>query len=153
MFNINFDGASRGNSDDVRYGGLCRDLQGRVIFVFLGSIGRDTNNSVELEGMIQALNCVVRSNSFPAIIENDSNIMIQIARWLEYGQVSGQVSTRWRLASLLDDLCGMLHTHSVVSFCHVRRDANKVVDLLANVGFEGEMAHQWGPLENFEADD
>ena len=52
----------------------------------------------------------------------------------------------------MDDLRGMLHAHSAVSFCHVRRDTNKAADLLANVGVEGEMAHQWGPLKNFEAD-
>ena len=53
----------------------------------------------------------------------------------------------------MDDLRGMLHAHSAISFGHVRRESNKAVDLLANAGVEGEVAHQWGPLENFEADD
>ena len=93
VFKLNFDGASRGNPGAAGYGGLCRYSQGRVIFIFLGTIGRDTNNSAELEWMLQGLNCLVRSNSFLVIIEEDSNIMVQMARRLAYGQVSGQVST------------------------------------------------------------
>ena len=47
----------------------------------------------------------------------------------------------------------MIHVHPAVSFCHVRCDANKAADLLANVGVKGEVAHQWGPLESFEANE
>ena len=36
VFNLNFDGASRGNQGDTGYGGLCRDSQGWVIFIFFG---------------------------------------------------------------------------------------------------------------------
>ena len=76
-----------------------------------------------------------------------------MARRLAYGQVSGQVSTSWRLSNRLDELRGMIHGHPAVLFCHVRCDTNKVADLLANVGVEGELAHQWGPLESFEANE
>ena len=93
VFKLNFDGASRGNLGAAGYGGLCRESQGTIIFIFLGSIGWDTNNSVELEGILQVLNCLVRSNRFPVIIEGDSSIMVQMAKLLAYGQVSGQVST------------------------------------------------------------
>ena len=63
------------------------------------------------------------------------------------------MSNRWRLASRLDDRRGMLYAHSMVSFFHIRRDSNKATDLLANTRVDGEVAHQWGPLENFEADE
>ena len=76
VFKLNFDGASRGNPGPTGFGGLCRDSLGRINFVFLGAIGHDSNNSAELEGMIQGLQCLVRSNSFPAIIEGDSQISI-----------------------------------------------------------------------------
>ena len=49
----------------------------------------------------------------------------------------------------MDELQGLIHAHPTVSFSHVRCDANKVADLLANVGVEGELAFQWGPLESF----
>ena len=59
------------------------------------------------------------------------------------------MSTSWRMASRVDELRGMIHAHPAISFSHVRHDANKVADLLANVGVEGELAFQWGPLESF----
>ena len=85
VFKLNFDGASRGNPGAARFGGLCKESEGRVVFVFLGSIGQDTNNSAELEGMLQDLHCLVHSNSFPVIIEGDSHIMVQMVRRLAHG--------------------------------------------------------------------
>ena len=63
------------------------------------------------------------------------------------------MSTSWTLASRLDELHALIHAHPAVSFFHVRHDANKVADLLTNVGVEGELAYQWGPLESFEANE
>ena len=80
VFKLKFDGASRGNPGAAGYGGLCKNSQGRIIFIFMGTIGRDTNNPVALEGILQGLNCLVRSNNFLAIIEGDSSIMIRMAR-------------------------------------------------------------------------
>ena len=73
-----------------------------------------------------------------------------MARRLAYGRVSGQVATSWRLASRLAKLRSLIHSHPAVSFSHVRRDANRVADQLANAGVEGELGTQWGPLETFE---
>ena len=79
VYKLNFDGASRGNPGPVGFGGICGDSQGRIIFVFLGAISRDSNNSAELEGMLQGLQCLVRRNNFPVIIEGDSQILIHMA--------------------------------------------------------------------------
>ena len=48
VFKLNFDGASRGNPGPAGFGGLCRDHEGRIRMVFMGAIGKDTNNLVEL---------------------------------------------------------------------------------------------------------
>ena len=79
VYNLNFDGASKGDPIPVGFGGLCKDSLGRIIFIFLGAIGRDSNNSPELEGMLQGLHCLVHSNSFPVIIEGDSRILVLMA--------------------------------------------------------------------------
>ena len=89
---LNFDGASRGNLDSADFGGLCHNHDGRITMVFLGSIGMDTNNSTELEGIICGLEVLIRGGFFPAIIEGDSNILIQTAKWLTIGQTSEKVS-------------------------------------------------------------
>ena len=47
VFKLNFDGTSRGNMGPTGFGGLFRDHDGKIVMVFLGSIGMDTNNSAE----------------------------------------------------------------------------------------------------------
>ena len=53
------------------------------------------------------------------------------------------------MVSHVEELRGIIHAHPAISFSHVRRNANKVADLLVNVGVEGELAFQWAPLELF----
>ena len=52
VYKLNFDGAARGNPGDAGYGGVCRNSSGEIMQLYYGSIGVDTNNSTELEGMI-----------------------------------------------------------------------------------------------------
>ena len=44
MFKMNFDGASKGNPGLVGYGGAIRNVEGRIMKVFWGYIGENTNN-------------------------------------------------------------------------------------------------------------
>ena len=76
MFKLNFDGASRGNPGPVGFGGVCRDHNGRITTIYMGAIGKDTNNSPELEGMIRGFECLVKEGQMPVIMEGDSNILI-----------------------------------------------------------------------------
>ena len=55
------------------------------------------------------------------------------------------------MASRVDELRGTIHGHPVILFNHMRRDTNKVADLLANAGVKVELAYQWGPLGSFDA--
>ena len=52
VYKLNFNGASKGNSGPVGYGGICRDHSGRILSIFLGALGMETNNSIKLEGLI-----------------------------------------------------------------------------------------------------
>eukprot|EP00253_Pinus_taeda_P020669 PITA_20669 len=52
---LNFDGASKGNPGLTGYGGAVRNHQGQVLKVFYGSIGWNTNNVAELEGLWRGL--------------------------------------------------------------------------------------------------
>ena len=55
VFKVKFDGIAKGNPGEVGYGGVCRNSNGEILQFFYGNLGRDTNNSVELEGMIQGV--------------------------------------------------------------------------------------------------
>ena len=55
IFKMNFDGASKGNPGPAGFGGIFRNSQGDSLAIYYGSIGWDTNNSAELEGLWQGL--------------------------------------------------------------------------------------------------
>ena len=76
VFKLNFDGASKGNCGLTGYTGFCRDSIGRIMNIYYGAIGNDTNNSAELEGLIRGFECIIREGWLPTVIEGDSNILI-----------------------------------------------------------------------------
>ena len=47
---------------------------------------------------------------------------------------------------------GLVSSHSVVSFFHVKRDANKVANMLSNIGVERGRARRMGSLEDFRGE-
>ena len=65
------------------------------------------------------------------------------------GQDYEKVSSSWCLSSRLDYLRTLLLTHTRFSFIHVRREANKATDLLANAGVEGGLGFLCDRLEAF----
>jgi len=78
MIELNFDGASKGNPGKAGYGGIFRDRRGTPLLTFTGSIGWDTNNSTELEGLWQGLLLTQLHGFSPLIIEGDSQILINM---------------------------------------------------------------------------
>ena len=55
-FKLNIDGAAKGNPGPAGYGGVIRNSKGSILSLFWGSIGSNTNNMAELEGLINGLN-------------------------------------------------------------------------------------------------
>ena len=72
VFKVNFDGVAKGNPGLAGFGGAYRDHKGEILQVFHGNIGFYTNNSMELEGMIQGIHLIVRNGLLLAIVEGDS---------------------------------------------------------------------------------
>ena len=58
------------------YGKVCRDLTGVILYVYYGSIRMDTNNTAELEEIIQGLKIVSRSGWLLVTPEGDSRVII-----------------------------------------------------------------------------
>ena len=52
VFKLNFNGVGKENPGTVSYGRVCRNSDGVILQIFYGSIGFDTNNSAELEGLL-----------------------------------------------------------------------------------------------------
>eukprot|EP00253_Pinus_taeda_P030654 PITA_30654 len=92
-FMLNFDGASKGNPGATGYGGVIRDHTRQVLKVFFGSIGWNTNNVAELEGLWQGLNIAQKDNFFPLIVEGDSQILIKMEIKIQQGTEAHKIST------------------------------------------------------------
>ena len=152
VFKLNFDGTSRGNPGKAGFGGLVRDHEGHVRLVFMGAIGEDTNNSAELDGLLRGVEIVIREGFLPAIVEGDSSVLISVANRLLSGQKTEKVSLSWRLASRLERLRLIIRAHPATSFVHVRRDANRAADCLANAGVECGAGIRCDQLEAFDAE-
>eukprot|EP00253_Pinus_taeda_P022503 PITA_22503 len=133
---FNFDGASKANPGHSGFGGIIRDHKGNSIIIFLGYHGWDTNNSAELEGLWKGLLIAQERNLFPIIVEGDSQILIQMATKILQGSPSSKVCNSWRMAQRLLHMERWISGNRAISFTHVRRDGNKVADLLANVGVD-----------------
>lgn len=147
IFKLNFDGASKGNSGPAGFGGIFRNSQGDALAIYYGSIGWDTNNSAELEGLWQGLNLAHLYNLSPIIVEWDSQILISIANQLLQGSRSTKVATSWRMASRIEKISNWLNENQVISFAHTKRDDNKVADLLANLGVDSMDTLNHGTLQ------
>jgi len=72
----NIDGASKGNPSTAGYGGVLRDENGSVLFIFHCHLGHATNNLVELMAMEQCLDFLNQENRQNVIMEADSELII-----------------------------------------------------------------------------
>ena len=58
----------------------------------MGAIGKDTNNSAELEGLLHGTEVLISGGFLPAIIEGDSNTLIIVAKHIMNGQMMEKIS-------------------------------------------------------------
>ena len=73
---------------------------------------------------------------FPIILEGDSQLILQMTTKLLHGKPMNKVVDNWRMAHSLEHLRELLCGHSEVHTHHVKRKANRLVNLLANHGVE-----------------
>ena len=52
VFKLNLNGVGKENPGMVGYGRVCRNSDGVILQILYGSIGFDTNNSAEFEGLL-----------------------------------------------------------------------------------------------------
>eukprot|EP00253_Pinus_taeda_P008458 PITA_08458 len=138
---LNFDGASKGNPGLTGYGGAVRNHQGQVLKVFYGSIGWNTNNVAELEGLWRGLFMAQREGLLPLIVEGDSQLLINMAIKIQQGTEAQKVSRSWRMVSRLELLQSWLKDNKAITFNHIRREGNKLADFMANVGVDRGKDH------------
>jgi ribonuclease HI len=131
-FKINFDGASKGNPGPTGFGATIRNNKGDILLLIAGNMGHNTNNIVELWGMLKGLQAALDQGLKLLFVEGDSQIIINLLSHLLNGADLEWVSPRWRLTNGLVQIKTMLQPHLVIIPSHVRRKVNQVVDKLVN---------------------
>jgi ribonuclease HI len=104
-------------------------------------LGETTNNVAELIGLMQGLQQALALTSHNIILEEDSQIIIQLITKILHGGHPHKISPSWRLAGLLEDFQNLLRHNISVIPSHIKRKANTVVDLLTNEGVYREREH------------
>ncbi|XP_059068961.1 uncharacterized protein LOC131859347 [Cryptomeria japonica] len=72
---MNFDGASRGNPGESRYGTIIRDEFGDMVGVKYGTMGVSTNNIAEVIALEVGLEWCVEKGVYKVMIEGDLQIV------------------------------------------------------------------------------
>ena len=136
MFKMNFDGASKGNPGPVGYGGAIRNAKGKPLGVFWGYIGENTNNIVELKGLLAGLTRTRNHGWLPIILEGDSKLILQMVSKIHHGKPAHKVVDNWKMINTLEQISEIIYEHLEVQTHHVRRNVNKLVGILADQGIK-----------------
>ena len=123
------DGASRGNPGPASIGATILDESGREIHTVSRRIGRATNNEAEYRAAIAGLEAALALGARDVELRMDSELVV---RQLESRYKVRNPSLR-RLFGRLKDLQWRFASFSVQ---HVRREANRRADKLANEAFD-----------------
>jgi ribonuclease HI len=84
--------------------------------------------------MEMGLHIASKQNFHHLIIEGDSKFLIQGLRKVITGMKSDRVSRHWKLQAGYENLAILSRSFSTILCVHVRRNANKLADRLANKG-------------------
>ena len=76
-----------------------------------------------------------------------------MAKQLLNRKTSEKISPSLHLAYRMERLRDLLLAHPAISFHHVRREANKAADCLANAGVECGVSFQRDRLEGFDEEE
>jgi ribonuclease HI len=103
-----------------------------------GFLGENTNNVADLTSLLRGLQIAIQHQNHRLIIEGDSQVIIQLITKILNGKTPGRISPSWRLSGLLEDFGKFIHPNLTLIPSHIKRDANKVADYLANSGIDSE---------------
>ena len=106
--------------------------KGIVLSIFWGNIGTNTNNLVELEGLINGLSWSLQQKKTPLTMEGDSMVITNIAKRIQHGEAISQVSKNRRWEGWLTELKRLLLGTPTLQFMDVTRTGNRVADALGN---------------------
>ena len=130
MITAFFDGGARSNPGPAGYGVYIVDDLGNVLAELHGSLGVNTNNVAEYNGLIAALTWAVEHDVREITVKGDSLLIIEQMRGNYKVKNEGLKPLHMRARMLVMQIGN-------VRFEHVPREMNKDADRLSNVGMDG----------------
>jgi ribonuclease HI len=125
-----FDGGARSNPGPAGYGVYIVDDQGQVLAELHGSLGINTNNVAEYNGLIAALTWAAEQDLHEITVKGDSLLIIEQMRGNYKVKNEGLKPLHMKARMLVMQIGN-------VKFEHVPREQNKDADRLSNVGMDG----------------
>ena len=120
---------------------MLRNSSGEILGLDVGFLGDTTNNVVKLTRLLQGLQTAMDKGYHRIILEGASQVIIKLTTKILHGCNPAKISPSWRLSTLLEDFSCLLQPHFSIIPSHVKRDANKVADCLANEAVEMGVEH------------
>ena len=123
------DGGARGNPGPAGFGVRIERGDGTLVDEFHESIGIATNNVAEYRGLIAALEWARAHGERDVLVRSDSLLLVQ--------QMLGNYKVKHPgLQPLYDKAQVLAHDVGRVRYEHVRREANRHADRLANAAMD-----------------
>jgi ribonuclease HI len=123
------DGAARGNPGKAGCGAAICDESGVTVQELSRYLGETTNNVAEYEALLMGLEALIALGKKNIRVQSDSQLMVR--------QLNGQYRVRdAKLQLLFERARNLLRHFDRCTILHVRREANKLADKLANRGIE-----------------
>jgi ribonuclease HI len=111
-------------------------VKGEILHITAVNLGHNTNNAVEIWGLLKGLQVAKEQGISLLIVEGDSQIVINLLSHLLNGVDPEKISPSWRLMNRLIKIKSILQPQWVILPSHVRRQANQVEDMLENFGVD-----------------
>ncbi|KAJ8763632.1 hypothetical protein K2173_003104 [Erythroxylum novogranatense] len=123
---LNTNGSAVGNPGQARYGGLIRDMEGRWLAGFSGSIGIATNILAKLQGLKHGLQLMWDLGYRSVLVKTDCLVVVNLV-------FDSPQPYHPRLV-LIRDIQDMFAKQWRCSLHHVLREGNHCADFLAKIG-------------------
>ncbi len=122
---VHVDGACRGNPGEAGFGLYVTTESGAEIASLYGYLGQATNNIAEYQGLIHGLKFALARGARKVRLFMDSELVVR--------QMQGAYKVRHPgLIPLQREALGLFRRIEEASLTHVRREANRRADRLAN---------------------
>ena len=126
---LTVDGAARGNPGDAGCGAAISDESGAVVKELSRYLGKATNNVAEYEALLMGLEALIAMGKKKIRVQSDSELLLR--------QLNGQYRARDpKLQMRFERARSLLRHFDRCTIVHVRREANKLADKLANRGID-----------------